>query len=286
MRHQAVFTLIELLVVIAIVSILAAMLLPVLTTAREKARRTACLSNLKQMYTGAVLYSDDYDGNSAYGNALDRGDWRQDSLLSNTWYNPSSTLYRSGWFYLFAGRYVDAALLTCPSQSRVPKNVFGTEPITMRRTGYELPSQAGGSGEPSWYALHHYGYRFNHSGMNCNNVRPSSNGVGKYVPKVFGRSDYNEFVLFWDTASRKLDVTTWQLRQDKEGNRWAHQQGGNMAGIDGSARWVKNRFWADTTGNGEACSWPAGETGYGFVGLNLRVSWVWTGYDHYFNDRH
>ena len=59
-RRRA-FTLIELLVVVAIVAVLAALLLPVLTQARESGRNAACISNLRQMGLAFALYADDYD---------------------------------------------------------------------------------------------------------------------------------------------------------------------------------------------------------------------------------
>ena len=60
-RQRAGFTLVELLVVIGILAVLAGILFPVFARAREKARQTSCLSNVKQICLAMMMYLDDYD---------------------------------------------------------------------------------------------------------------------------------------------------------------------------------------------------------------------------------
>ncbi len=93
------FTLIELLVVIAIIAILAAILFPVFARAREKARQTSCLSNLKEIGLAAKMYESDYDERtlsySSHPGAAADYEWRSDEVIQP---------YLKNW-----------QILTCPS---------------------------------------------------------------------------------------------------------------------------------------------------------------------------
>jgi prepilin-type N-terminal cleavage/methylation domain-containing protein/prepilin-type processing-associated H-X9-DG protein len=96
------FTLIELLVVIAIIAILAAILFPVFSRAREKARQTSCLSNLKQLSMAVIMYSTDQDGMMP---------WQQEYVL---WDNYGS-LGMLPWMQVVEPYTKNTQIYRCPS---------------------------------------------------------------------------------------------------------------------------------------------------------------------------
>ena len=126
------FTLVELLIVIAIIAILAGMLLPALNAAREKARSTNCLSNLKQFGMAFLSYTGDYDG-------------RLCPAYLHLTSGANANAYHPYWvFSVMDGakekRYIPRKLRACPAMSmkEISSSVQYSDDLMMERVHYGI----------------------------------------------------------------------------------------------------------------------------------------------------
>ena len=131
------FTLIELLVVIAIIAILAAMLLPALSKAREKARMISCVNQMKTYGTAMLMYAADHNGHLAYSTFDKAGNGSIQNTIGN---RAPGLLLQFGYFGVQAPTgfdcysttdFTDAAkaakgILKCPSDSQIWTPATGT----------------------------------------------------------------------------------------------------------------------------------------------------------------
>ncbi len=164
------FTLIELLVVIAIIAILAAILFPVFAKAREKARQTSCLSNLKQIGLGTMMYAGNYDEVLPQG-----GHWvHVGGVRTMMWWGraiepylknlqilrcPSSSSTSSGWNYGFVSQTTGynggTGTFNLPDGTRVGSR---SSPIAL--AAVTAPAERVlASDATNFYSVLHYWYR-------------------------------------------------------------------------------------------------------------------------------
>lgn len=133
MKNRSGFTLIELLVVIAIIAILAAILFPVFAQAREKARSITCLSNLKQIGTGVIMYVQDYDETYMPGMAI-----VTDTGLQGSWENLVFPYIKNGTMAANADN-VRGGVFNCPSAAADWQNFhYGVHADVMPDNRYEI----------------------------------------------------------------------------------------------------------------------------------------------------
>ena len=135
------FTLIELLVVIAIIAILAAMLLPALAAAKERAQRTRCLNNLKQMGVAGIIYAgDNQDAPPEWNDA-------EDPTSDNCWYMQLSTEFAKG-STAQQPMVTSAAVYACPTSATLALYTQYSKPLGLN---YPDPPYADPTATDTWY---------------------------------------------------------------------------------------------------------------------------------------
>jgi prepilin-type N-terminal cleavage/methylation domain-containing protein/prepilin-type processing-associated H-X9-DG protein len=214
-RHHNLraFTLIELLVVIAIIAILAAILFPVFASAREKARSTACLSNMKQLGTATYLYLQDYD---------------------ETFPLDAHTTNEDSWVFSIEPYLKNKQVLRCPSDTSTnwyprPAGDFTAARFTSYGTNmYMAPAHEEEGGGEHGGAHETHGYSTLASivspAMTIYSAELEKNFTGDHFHCAWWRPDNPDFIF--ETPGSTLDYKR-------------HHGGANYFFCDGHAKWMR-----------------------------------------------
>jgi prepilin-type N-terminal cleavage/methylation domain-containing protein/prepilin-type processing-associated H-X9-DG protein len=242
MGYRRAFTLIELLVVIAIIAILAAILFPVFARARENARRASCLSNLKQIGLGIMMYTQDYD----------------EKLVSYAYPPPvqgDPGVY--GWQVALMPYVKNTQLFVCPSATKISTNSSKScDPTYVSTTST-------GAGSYGYNYAYLGNYIRNSSTGNLNVLNDISIAAVSEVAKTVMVNEITSLAgggptyppTYWGSVTTTgCDTTTGiynpgtKTLGDQNG-KW-HFDGTNTVFVDGHAKWMKYEQLRDSDGNG------------------------------------
>jgi prepilin-type N-terminal cleavage/methylation domain-containing protein/prepilin-type processing-associated H-X9-DG protein len=220
LRHRA-FTLIELLVVIAIIAILAAILFPVFAQAKAAAKKTVCLSNVKNLGTASMLYSGDYDDmrtpQYGYYDSVTK-----ESILwfGSTTYPATKVDFKKGLLYPYTknGEIVD-----CPNNKGIR-----SDPYT--GIGFGIAMNRGNMALPDGYILD----AFSMSGFEnpAETIQFADGGAENYVSGSY---------VLTDTSEIQCEFSTMSLHG-------RHAKSSNVAWYDGHAKAVRVQTSTATSG--------------------------------------
>ena len=223
-KRQQGFTLIELLVVIAIIAILAAMLLPALAKAREHAKRSVCLNNLKQLGLLLQMYAQDWKGWFPYHTSeVDTEDeYERTNPIANASLALLTGRVSSEQSDIKTPPYTnDYKLFICPSSKDKPS-----------KDGILISTQFGGLSTVESNCS--YAYAFGLSVQTHADTAIMADR--KYTDKSSGHAGGNH----WN-GSRYFEISKSYSPQH-------HGEGVNILYVGGHARWIKagKCYWSDT----------------------------------------